>query len=194
MTQYPREVALPYGPVLADGAVTVTVEVRGGAVTVRVGALTVTLVLFEVFTVDVTGVVTVVVFDPPLPETASAIPTPAARATRPVSRIGQKRFRFGRKFAPQVGQNSAAGGTLLPQLGQVPGVGSGGGPVIGTKAARIRPTGNHPVRMISTNREDVKWPRPQRCTSAMATPAAPRCIRAAAYRRPCRRRTSTTRR
>lgn len=106
---------------------TVTVAVGAGAVTVRVGTFTVTPVLFEVVTVELTGLVTVVVFDPLLSETASAMPTPAARATSPVRITGHTRERFGRRFVPQVGQNSLFGGTALPQFGQVR-PGSGGGP------------------------------------------------------------------
>ena len=124
------------------GAVTVTV--LGGAVTVCVGVFTVTLVLCEVVTVDVTGLVTVVV-DPPPFETARAIPTPAAAATIPTSTSGHARERFGRRFAPHAGQNSLPGGTLLPQLGQLRG-GSGGSFWVGSSLTEPEACSNRPKR------------------------------------------------
>lgn len=117
------------------GAVgTVIVLVGAGAVTVRVGVCTVTLVVCEVVTVETTGFVTVVELSLPLFDTASAIPTPAARATITASTIGQG-DRFGRILCPHVGQNSAPGGTGLPHSGHWRG-GSGGSCRVGSSVMR----------------------------------------------------------
>jgi hypothetical protein len=105
--------------VVVGDAGTVTVVVGtgpAGAVMVRVGVCTVMLVELELVTVEVTGLVTALACFPPLSETASAIPTPAATATTPATTSGQTRDCRERIFAPQVGQNSAPGGTLDPQF------------------------------------------------------------------------------
>jgi hypothetical protein len=147
-----------YGVVGVVGAVgTVTVLVGLGAVTVRVGVCTVTLVVLEVVTVEVTGFVAVLALPPlSLPfVTASAIPTPAASATMQPITIGQTRDFRGRISLPHVGQKSAPGGTLLPQFGQRRGWSGGscrvGSSVMSPSASKPgaggdRPT--HPVRMI----------------------------------------------
>lgn len=140
----------------AAGAVTVVpgaVTVAAGTVTVRVGVCTVTFVVFVVFafvTVRVTGLD--VVLPPPPPfEATSAITTPATSATTPAITSAHPRERLGRIGAPQVGQNSAPGGTPLPQLGQTR-VGSSplgrGSSVIGGHVPPARVGRNHPDRVI----------------------------------------------